>query len=104
MPSRMMFVLKAPARPRSPVISTTPTRLTSLALDQHRHARDAARLLGGAPRQLAHPLRIGAQLLRSAARRGAAAPPATISIARVILLMFLIDAMRLLTSFWVAMV
>ena len=35
---------------------------------------------------------------------GAPPPPATISIARVILLMFLIDAMRLLTSFCEAMV
>ena len=63
MPSRMMFVLKAPARPRSPVISRTPDPFFVLALFEHRHAGDAAGVLGRPAGQPPHPLRVGAQRL-----------------------------------------
>ena len=98
----MTLVLKAPARPRSPVTRTTPTRSTfscssSTGTRGRPPACSAARRVS-----LRIPSAYGRMAaIRCSERRSRAA--ATISIARVILLMFLIDAMRFLTSFWLAM-
>ena len=98
MPSRMMFELKAPARPRSAVTRTMPTFCT--------FSRSASTGTRGRPPAWAEAIRVSFRIpseygrrsaIRCSERRRRAA--ATISIARVILLMFLIDAMRLLTSF-----
>src|SRR4051812_40777814 len=99
MPARMICELNAPARPRSPVTSSSPTVCTfSCSSSTGRFGMfSAASAAWRVIRRIALAYGRSAWMRCSARRRRAAA---TISMARVIFSMFLTEEIRFLTSRW----
>src|SRR4051812_13833244 len=98
MPARMICELKAPARPRSAVISSSATRCSDsccLRIGNVPISPPAASAACRVMRRMAPAYGRRCSMRCSARRRRAAA---TISIARVILRMFWTEAIRFLTS------